>query len=191
METFYNICQMLCPFASNGGINRDTLFNVTTQITFASIEEFNRQWLIVDNVWIQRNKTFYTSIMGDLIKSYKCRLSYNDGRNNTIVSCSEDPLPRRHKPSRKSIVCRASIRVVFTTDGKVVVNPFSINSTHNNNHCHDIQVVDQVKLCTFLRQCIMEEVSKGYPLPAIRDVFVKSDKFCFFWKPVCDAAASV
>lgn len=158
--------------------NRSILFNVTSEVVFLSYGEFSRYWESVDNAWIQRNKS-YSNKFGDITKSFKCRLAYYHRDRDKTDACLENHLTKRHKPVRKPIACDASIRILFKHDGMVVISPFSLNF-QLNTHTHDLGTVDQIKLCTYLRRYLENEVIKGYTPVAIHEVLTKSDYFQMF-----------
>lgn len=135
--------------------------------TEISLEEYERYWPFIDNVWVKQrsNSTKDGHMTTDY---YMCRL-----RRPTCKSSQMRPLPEGKKPRNKAIregsACNVQIKVV-RFEGAYSTVTISRTPGSSRSHSHDLEYMDRVKRNSGLLEFARREASKGY-LPS--SIFAK------------------
>lgn len=152
------------------GGDRLQLFNIENPLTF-SIQEFERKWIEVDNIWTQFGAT--KQLKKDLsgwTKTYDCRFK----KRRTYSQKNADiPVDKQRKTStREANLCEAQITVTLKNNNVIV------RKTHPGgpNHTHDLKASDLIKRPSKLTDFLEEEAKKGYSAPAIKEAAIDQFK---------------
>ena len=118
------------------------------KIVFRNREEWNLAWKYIDNCW---------------------RIELNT--QNEVIYGSKLNRPRKSKKNQNGTLwkqrdCPAKMKVVMEGD-EVFVEKYGIWNTHN----HSIDVMDELGSCSFIREYIKNEASRGYSYQAISKAF--------------------
>ncbi|KAL2215734.1 riboflavin-specific deaminase [Thermoascus aurantiacus ATCC 26904] len=132
-----------------------------------SIEEFERYWPFIDNVWVKQRSN--SSKEGHCTTDYyMCRL-----RRPTHRTAQTRPLPEGKRPRKKRVreggICNFQIKVV-RFEGAYSMVTIMRTPGSSKTHSHDLDYIDKVKRNSGLMEFARREAAKGY-LPS--SIFTK------------------
>ena len=143
---------------------RTMLFEVKNKIEL-HIDEFERLWPYVDNVWVRQHtgRATATSKSAHLTTDYyACRLQ-RPTHKSTIIDRPDAAPPQRKKMIREGGVCNMRVKLVRFNGGYKSITIQQIGE--QNLHTHDLDTSDKIKRTSVLMSIARHEVAKGY-MPA-------------------------
>ncbi|KAI5303660.1 phosphatidylinositol-binding protein scs2 [Ascosphaera pollenicola] len=144
----------------NLGRIRQLLFELK-EPTEISVEEYERYWPFVDNVWVKQRSN---STKGGLMTTdyYMCRLRRPTCRGSTAARTPPvDGKKLRNKKRREGSTCNVQIKVV-KFEGAYTTVTISKTPGSSRSHSHDLDYIDKVKRNSGLLEYAKKEAKKGY-----------------------------
>lgn len=143
---------------------RQLLFEVRDPIEL-SVEEFDKYWPFVDNVWLKKRS--YSNVSSST-STYRCRLCRLRIRPSRAGPPEEGKKPRNH-PVRERGNCKMQVKVVRVegTHSSVTITQTPNSGTY---HTHDLDNIDKIKRNSGIMDLARKESVKGY-LPS--SIFAK------------------
>jgi hypothetical protein len=130
--------------------NRKSLLELSTAIEFKNEEAWNEILKYIDNCWKLDSK-------GGNVYMFSCRFK---------TSNHSTPKNPRNSTFLKHLNCPAKMKVVV--NGTVTATKYGIWE-----HSHSLDLIDKARSCSFVREYIRNESSRGYTTQAIHAAFHK------------------
>ncbi|RIB15631.1 hypothetical protein C2G38_2191960 [Gigaspora rosea] len=144
---------------------RERFFNINETFELG-IEDFNKHWALVDNIWTRYNG--YKLDNGDERKTFVCRLLTPKESSGRKENLSPEKLCITLK--HPSIDCEARIRITWLAPSNMV-RIERVNGTPD--HSHLMERNDMCKRSKFIKDMVANEAIKSYKPPTITNVIKK------------------
>lgn len=143
---------------------RQLMFEVRDPIEL-SLEEFDKYWPYVDNVWLKKRS--YSNVSSST-STYRCRLCRLRVRPSRAGPPEEGKKSRNH-PVRERGNCKMQVKVVRVEGAHSCVTITQTPSS-GHNHTHELDNIDKIKRNSGIMELARKESVKGY-LPS--SIFAK------------------
>ena len=142
---------------------RRMLFEVKDKIEL-HIDEFERLWPYVDNVWVRQHTGRAANSRSGLLTTdyYACRLQ-RPTHKSTAYERPDGAPPQRKKRIREGGICNMRVKLVRFDGGYKSISIQKIGDS--TEHTHDLDTSDKIKRTSVLMNIARHEVAKGY-MPA-------------------------
>ena len=154
---------------------RQRLFEVKEKIEL-QIDEFERYWPYVDNVWVRQHKAGIDKTGKYITDYYACRL-----QRPTYTPKPDTPRregqPTRKKQIREGGTCQMRLKTIRYEGGYRGYTVMRIGD--DTQHSHDLDHIDKIKRTSVLMDIARSEVMKGYMPASVFTVMNEDyDKLC-------------
>ena len=141
---------------------RQRLFEINGKIEL-QVEEFERYWPYVDNVWVRQHKAG-TSKKGKVFTDYyACRLQRPTYTPKAVDTPRPEGQPTRKKQIREGGTCQMRLKTIRYEGG---YRSYTIVRVGDEmHHTHDLEHIDKIKRTSVLMDIARSEVMKGF-MPA-------------------------
>jgi len=141
---------------------RQRLFEVKDKIEL-QIDEFERYWPYVDNVWVRQHKAGTDKTGRAFTDYYACRLQRPTYTPKPVDSPRREGQPTRKKQIREGGTCQMRLKTIRYEGGYSGYTIVRVGD--ETQHSHDLDHIDKIKRTSVLMEIARSEVMKGY-MPA-------------------------
>ena len=141
---------------------RQRLFEVRDKIEL-QIDEFERYWPYVDNVWVRQHKAGTDKSGRVFTDYYACRLQRPTYTPKPGDTPRREGQPTRKKQIREGGTCQMRLKTIRYEGGYSGYTILKVGD--ETQHTHDLDHIDKIKRTSVLMEVSKSEVMKGY-MPA-------------------------
>ena len=141
---------------------RQRLFDVKDKIEL-QIDEFERYWPYVDNVWVRQHKAGTDKSGRVFTDYYACRLQRPTYTPKAVDTPRREGQPTRKKQIREGGTCQMRLKTIRYEGGYSGYTILKVGD--ETQHTHDLDHIDKIKRTSVLMEVAKSEVMKGY-MPA-------------------------
>ena len=141
---------------------RKRLFEVTDKIEL-QIDEFERYWPYIDNVWVRQHKAGTDKTGRVITDYYACRLQRPTYTPKPADTPRREGQPTRKKQIREGGTCQMRLKTIRYDGGYTGYTIFRVGD--EVQHTHDLDHIDKIKRTSVLMEIAKSEVMRGY-MPA-------------------------